>query len=121
MGSLAKESGTGDIPWKTKLEIKNELFGEKRCAIEVYPADKNLIDAVDIYHLWVFSKDFTLPFGIRPIRDTQCHAIKRGYDVNIAANQEWIESDTRKKTMADDGPSLQALLFGGVLDISPAE
>lgn len=115
MGTLAKESGTGDIPWKVKQEIKNELFGEKRCAIEVFPAEKNLIDAMDVYHLWVFSKDFTLPFGIHPIRDTQCHTVKRGYDVNIAANQEWIDSDTRKKIMADDDASFGALLSGSAL------
>lgn len=41
--------------------------------------------------------------------------MKRGYDVNIAANQEWIDSDTRKKIMADDDASFGALLSGSAL------
>ena len=32
-----KCDGSGDIPWAVKMQIKNELFGEKRAAIEVYP------------------------------------------------------------------------------------
>ena len=33
-----KCDGSGDIPWAVKMQIKNELFGEKRAAIEVYPS-----------------------------------------------------------------------------------
>lgn len=31
-----KCDGSGDIPWAVKMQIKNELFGEKRATIEVY-------------------------------------------------------------------------------------
>ena len=71
-------NGERDIPWAVKQQIKNELFGEKRLAIEVFPKQKNLVDVQDVYHLWVFPKDFDLPFGIHPIRDKQCKAISRG-------------------------------------------
>ena len=30
--------GGGDIPWAVKQEIKDELFGSRAVAIEVYPA-----------------------------------------------------------------------------------
>ena len=40
-----------DIHWTVKQEIKNELFGENRVAIEVFPEEKSKIDAQDIYHL----------------------------------------------------------------------
>lgn len=70
--------GSADIPWKIKQEIKNELFGEKRLAIEVFPKTKNLVDTCDVYHLWVFAKDFELPFGISP-KDSQGSYHPRGY------------------------------------------
>lgn len=61
-----KCDGSGDIPWAVKMQIKNELFGEKRAAIEVYPSQDRLVDAADTYHLWVFEKGFKMPFGIHP-------------------------------------------------------
>lgn len=61
-----KCDGSGDIPWAVKMQIKNELFGEKRAAIEVYPPQDRLVDAADTYHLWVFEKGFKMPFGIHP-------------------------------------------------------
>lgn len=73
--------GERDIPWKIKQEIKNELFGEKRTAIEVFPAADRIVDVMDIYHLWVFDKNFRLPFGIHP-KDKQCRAVNRGCSVN---------------------------------------
>ena len=101
MGGI-RQDGSGDIPWKVKQEIKNELFGEKRCAVEVFPAEKNLIDVMDVYHLWVFSKDFSLPFGIHPLRDKKCQTVKRGYDVDIEATKKWVESEERKKLISGE-------------------
>ena len=71
-------SGERDIPWSIKQAIKNELFGEDRLAIEVFPTEKALVDIMDCYHLWVFPKGFKLPFGIHPTKDTQCRPIARG-------------------------------------------
>ena len=44
-------NGESDLPWAVKMEIKNELFGENRAAIEVYPKAKKLVDVMDVYHL----------------------------------------------------------------------
>ena len=85
--------GEGDIPWSVKQEIKNELFGEKRTAIEVYPSKDRLVDVMDVYHLWVFDKNFRLPFGIHP-KDKQCRAINRGCSINksnLSAKQDSIK------------------------------
>lgn len=73
--------GEKDIPWKVKQEIKNELFGGKRTAIEVFPPEDRLVDACDIYHLWIFDKHFGMPFGIHP-KDKECRVINRGCSVN---------------------------------------
>lgn len=61
-----KCDGSGDIPWAVKMQIKNELFGEKRAAIEVYPSQDRLVDAADTYHLWVFEKGLRCPLASIP-------------------------------------------------------
>lgn len=85
-------AGQRDIPWSVKQQIKNELFGENRLAIEVFPKEKNLVDVMDVYHLWIFPKDFDLPFGIHPTRDKQCKVVNRGYPKDITQlvqNTQW--------------------------------
>lgn len=80
--------GEGDMTWSLKMQIKNEIFGGNRLAIEVFPKERNLVDVSDVYHLWVFDKDFDLPFGIHPTRDTQCPCVKRGFRKDIASLAE---------------------------------
>lgn len=53
-----------DMKWAEKQGLKDSLFGEDRLAIEVYPQKDRLVDAANMYHLWIFEKDFELPFGI---------------------------------------------------------
>lgn len=77
-------NGEHEIPWSVKQSIKNELFGENRIAIEVFPAEKNKVDVMDVYHMWVLPKDFRMPFGIHPTRDEQNIAIKRGCPKDIS-------------------------------------
>ena len=71
--------GSGGFSWAEKQEIKDELFGKKRVAVEVYPADDRLVDTSDVYHLWVFDKKYRLPFGIHP--KEYAPAINRGYNM----------------------------------------
>lgn len=88
--------GGGDIPWTVKQEIKDELFGSRAVAVEVYPAKKNLVDVADIYHLWVLPKDYQLPFGIHPTRDPQGTPVQRGYDFNMDDVMAWNNSPERQ-------------------------
>lgn len=84
-------NGEREIPWRVKQEIKNELFGENRIAIEVFPKKKNLVDVMDVYHLWIFPKDFELPFGIHP-NDKKCKVVNRGIPndyTNLVLNFQW--------------------------------
>lgn len=50
--------------WSDMQRIKNELMGEDRVAVEVYPAESDLIDLANMYHLWVFQEGYKLPFGL---------------------------------------------------------
>jgi hypothetical protein len=54
----------GDIPWREKQKIKNELWGKEYTAIEVFPKESELVDAANMYHLWIF-KDYKLSFGLK--------------------------------------------------------
>lgn len=100
---------SGDIPWAVKQEIKDELFGIRTAAIEVFPAKKHLVDVCDVYHLWVLPKGFEIPFGIHPYRDVQCDPVERGYDYNIVEVQEWTNSPEREAIMAAGRTSVSPL------------
>lgn len=76
--------GKLDIPWAVKQEIKNEVFGENRLAIEVFPTESNKVDVMDVYHLWVFPKGYALPFGIHPTKDKKCNVVNRGCPKDVS-------------------------------------
>ena len=49
--------------WRDLQEIKNQLCGAEREAIELYPAESRRVDSANQYHLWVFPDGFRLPVG----------------------------------------------------------
>jgi hypothetical protein len=59
-----KSASDNDIPWRDKQRIKNELFGTERTAIEVFPKESRLVDAANLYHIWVLPVGLELPFGL---------------------------------------------------------
>jgi hypothetical protein len=54
----------GDISWRDKQRIKNEIFGEHALAVEVFPPQAELIDSADAFHLWILPEGFRLPFSL---------------------------------------------------------
>lgn len=52
------------ISWPDKQWIKDQLVGRERVAIEVFPSADDVIDAANMYHLWVLPKGMALPFGL---------------------------------------------------------
>ena len=92
--TITKGSGTsdgsGEVSWAEKMQIKNELFGENRFAIEVFPKAKNLVDVCDVYHLWVFDKKLDMPFGIA--EKEYKPAINRGYHISDS-DIDWMLDD----------------------------
>lgn len=50
--------------WSELQRIKNEIAGENRTAVEVYPATADVVDQANLYHLWVLPVGFELPFGL---------------------------------------------------------
>ncbi len=47
--------------WKELQQIKNELIGEDKMGIEVFPKTETLVDQAPMYHVWVFDR---FDFGI---------------------------------------------------------
>lgn len=92
-GPLVSTGGEAPIGWNEKMMIKNELFGEDRFAIEVYPKQKYLVDVADVYHLWVFGAKYDMPFGIHPKEYKK--AINRGatfYEEDMTELQKHMEA-----------------------------
>jgi hypothetical protein len=50
--------------WRHLQQIKNEVAGEDRTAVEIFPPEAELTDTANEYHLWVFPAGFKLPYGL---------------------------------------------------------
>ena len=50
--------------WSDMQRIKNELVGEERVGVEVFPAVSKLVDEANMTHLWVLPEGFSLPFSL---------------------------------------------------------
>jgi len=61
--SIKNRDKTAIHDWRHFQQIKNELVGEDREAIEIYPNENRLVDTANQYHLFVFPKNYNLPFG----------------------------------------------------------
>lgn len=53
--------------WSQIQSIKNEIFGEEVTAVEYYPKVSELVDAHNIYWIWIF------PEGVLPIPSNENH------------------------------------------------
>lgn len=51
--------------WRHFQEIKNQLCGLEREAVELYPAESRLTDTSNKYHLWVAPSGYRFPFGFQ--------------------------------------------------------
>lgn len=61
---IRRHDGTMPRSWSDLQRIKDELVGEDRVAVEVFPDAIRLVDSADMAHLWVLPKDFVLPFTL---------------------------------------------------------
>ena len=57
--------------WRDLQRIKNELIGEDYEAVELYPAERRLVDTSNQFHLWVLAdRTMQFPFGFTGPRCT---------------------------------------------------
>ena len=60
--------------------IKNDIFGQEREALELYPAESRLVDSANTYWLYVLPEGITVPFGCRAgrfVQDAQDPRVKQ--------------------------------------------
>lgn len=62
--TIGRHGDLESITWDELQRIKNELIGEDRVAIEIYPPVRQLVNQANLRHLWVFHQGYTLPFGL---------------------------------------------------------
>lgn len=51
--------------WQHLQQIKNDICGEEREALEIYPAMSRIVDAENRYHLWVFPEGHIMDIGFK--------------------------------------------------------
>ncbi len=59
--------------WRDFQEIKNDLVGKDKCAIEIYPPESRVHDTDNVFHLWVFPDQQDIPIGwmMRDVSDNE--------------------------------------------------
>lgn len=59
-----RTASEGEMTWKEKQKIKDEVFGPDRVAMEVMPRHDDIVDGANMYHIWVLPPGYVLPFGL---------------------------------------------------------
>jgi hypothetical protein len=63
--SIKRNDMTPIHNWNHLLQIKNDVCGEEREGIELYPAMSRIVDVANQYHLWVLPAGHTLDLGFK--------------------------------------------------------
>jgi hypothetical protein len=60
---IRRRDGAAIFDWRHMQQIKNELAGPEREALQLFPADSRLVDASNKYHLWVLPEGARIKLG----------------------------------------------------------
>lgn len=61
--SIRRDDRKPTRDWRHFQQIKNQLCGDEREAVEIYPAESRVLDAANQYHLWVLPPGEVVPLG----------------------------------------------------------
>ena len=78
--SITRHDKEAIYNWRHFQFIKNDIFGEEREALELYPAESRLMDSANTYWLYVLPEGITVPFGFRDgrfVQDSQDPRVKQ--------------------------------------------
>ena len=59
------------ITWDDLQAIKRDCGYGDRMAVEIYPADQHIINAINARHLWLLPKPLAFAWTLNPIKDKQ--------------------------------------------------
>ena len=63
--SFKRRDRAASRDWRHFQQIKNEIAGPERCAVEIFPPESKLVDTSNEYHLWVFPEGIDMGFGFQ--------------------------------------------------------
>jgi len=66
--SIKKHDKSPVHNWQHLQQIKNDICGNEREAIELYPAMSRIIDTCNQYHLWVLRERLSIGFHGRAVQ-----------------------------------------------------
>lgn len=58
---IQKTTGERIVRWGPLQRIKNEVAGPDAIAVELYPAERDVIEDCHVYHLWLLPEGYPLP------------------------------------------------------------
>jgi hypothetical protein len=61
--NIRRRDGSMFKDWRHFQQIKNEVAGPEREAVELYPAESRKVDTSNKWHLWVLPEGVRLPVG----------------------------------------------------------
>lgn len=61
--SIRRQDRAACRDWRHFQQIKNQLCGPEREAVELYPAESRLVDGANQFHLWVMPEGLRVPVG----------------------------------------------------------
>lgn len=90
--------------WRHLQQIKNEVAGELRTAVEIFPAESKLTDTANEYHLWVMPTGEDLGFGLGPdpLVSSEEMVEKFNAEPHPGRQEPWEEGLTTGKTEHSD-------------------
>lgn len=97
--SIHDRGRTTKHDWRDFQRIKNELCGEDREAIEIYPAERRLVDESNEYHLWVMPEGIDVGWGFEQ-RSVADDIVLDASDPAVAAAIAAIGGDPKKVNQA---------------------
>lgn len=62
---VRRHDGSARVGWADLQRVKDELVGSARLAVQVFPPAARVVDAANMYWLWVLPVGMELPFDLR--------------------------------------------------------
>jgi hypothetical protein len=61
--SIRRNDRKAECDWRIFQRIKNDIAGDEREAVQLFPAMRRVLDTANQYHLWVAPKQFVIGIG----------------------------------------------------------
>lgn len=68
---IRRHDGGKHFPWPHLQAIKDELAGKNREAVQVFPRQRDIVDAANMAHLWLVPEGEQLPYTFARLRGDQ--------------------------------------------------